>query len=96
MSMILHELTTNAAKYGALSIPSGKIAITSSMEQRPEGEVVYVIWEETGVAGIQRPAKSGFGTKLIETSVRHELGGRVATTFGPFGIRYDFEFPKPL
>jgi PAS domain S-box-containing protein len=96
MSMILHELTTNATKYGALSIASGEIRVSSRLEQGPKGPTVFLTWEEAGVSGTTRPVKSGFGTKLIETSVRHELGGRVTTTFGPNGVRYDFEFPKPM
>jgi PAS domain S-box-containing protein len=96
MSMILHELTTNATKYGALSNPTGKIAVSSKFEHRPRGSVVCLTWQETGVPGTKLPAKSGFGTRLIETSVRHELGGRVTTSFGSDGVRYDFEFPKPM
>ncbi len=96
MSMILHELVTNATKYGALSNSTGEIIVSSKTERRPTGSTVMVTWEEIGVAGTKAPTKSGFGTKLIEVSVRHELGGRVTTTFGSDGVRYDFEFPKPI
>jgi PAS domain S-box-containing protein len=95
ISMVLHELTTNATKYGALSLPSGKIIVSSSVDHRPEGEVVCLTWEEAGVSDTDRPATPSFGTKLIETAVRHELGGRVKATFGSDGVRYEFEFPKP-
>jgi PAS domain S-box-containing protein len=95
MSMILHELTTNATKHGALSVPSGKISLSSKLEHRQEGPVVCITWEETGVFETTLPTKTGFGTRLIETSMRHELGGRVTTSFGSDGIRYDFEFPEP-
>ena len=96
ISMILHELTTNATKYGALSLPSGKIILTSSVDKRPEGQFVCLTWQEVGVVNVTTPAKTGFGTKLIETSARHELGGWVKTVFAPDGVRYEFEFPKPI
>lgn len=95
MSMILHELTTNAAKYGALSRPEGGLMLSSTIEQRLDGKILRLSWRETGVSGITSPAKAGFGTKLIETSIRHDLGGRVETTFTSEGVRYDFEFPQP-
>ena len=96
MSMILHELTTNATKYGALSVPLGKITLTSEQKNREGSSIVCIIWEETGVPGTTQPTKSGFGTRLIETSVRHELGGRAVTSFRSDGVRHEFEFPNPL
>ena len=95
MSMILHELTTNATKYGALSNSTGKIMVSSRLEEHSIGAVVGIIWEEAGVSGSANPAKPGFGTKLIEISARNELGGHVTRRFGPEGVRYEFEFPKP-
>ena len=95
MSMILHELVTNATKYGALSNSTGRIIVSSRLERR-SSSTVCLTWEETGVTGTKLPTKSGFGTKLIEISVRHELAGKVTTTFGSDGVRYDFEFPKPI
>jgi len=96
MSMILHELLTNAAKYGALSTKTGAISLTSGLERRPKGDIARLEWRERGVPGLVAPAGFGFGTKLIETSIRHELGGHVTTTYGPDGVEYTFEFPQPL
>jgi PAS domain S-box-containing protein len=93
MSMILHELITNATKYGALARPEGRIFVEWIVSPEPAGRVSFA-WRETGVAGLTRPRRSGFGTRMIEASVRHELGGEVEVTYGAEGIAYRFEFPS--
>jgi PAS domain S-box-containing protein len=95
MSMILHELVTNAVKYGALSVPAGRIALRWMLADREAAAAeVALFWQETGLTGLQEPEqRSGFGSKLIEMSTRQELGGRVETVYHPEGIRYDFRFP---
>jgi PAS domain S-box-containing protein len=96
ISMILHELTTNAIKYGALR-SGGKIHIQATATPVPDGEAIRLIWQEEGVGDTVAPARSGFGSKLIETSVRHELKGSIAISHGTDGIRYVFEFTlKPV
>jgi len=92
MSMILHELITNAAKYGALSMPSGRIFVEWRVSNA-ENRRVYLTWRETGVQGLVKSRRVGFGTKMIEASVRHELGGTVDIQYGPEGIVYILEFP---
>jgi two-component sensor histidine kinase len=91
VSMILHELITNAAKYGALSVPDGRIFVHWSVSSEAD-RLIRLTWRETGMQGLSRPRKTGFGTRMIEASVQHELGGRVAITYRPEGIHYDFEF----
>jgi PAS domain S-box-containing protein len=95
MSMILHELVTNAVKYGALSVPAGRIALRWTLADREASAAeVALLWEESGLSDLQEPEqRSGFGSKLIEMSTRQELGGRVETIYRPEGIRYDFRFP---
>jgi two-component sensor histidine kinase len=94
LSLILHELVTNAAKYGALSRPAGKVAVTWDL--RPETPLRLTLqWHESGLTGVSPPIRSGFGTRMIEASARHDLGGRVAVTYGAEGVRYDFDFPLP-
>ena len=95
VSMILHELTTNAAKYGALRQADGRIFIDAAVERRAGDAVVRLTWREEGSEIVQPPARKGFGSKLIEASAHHELAGHVTVTYEPHGIRYDFEFPKP-
>ena len=91
MSMILHELTTNAAKYGALR-SGGKIHIMASSKPTQDGDAIQLVWQETGVGESGAPVRSGFGTKLIETSIRHELRGGMEILRGAEGIRYEFDF----
>lgn len=95
VSMILHELTTNAIKYGALRDRAGRIIVTSALAQREAGRIIQLNWRENGVSPLQPPLSRGFGTKLIEAAARHELGGRVRTNYGSEGVNYDFEFPQP-
>lgn len=91
-SMILHELVTNATKYGALARPEGQISIEWDVAPGPPDQL-RLTWRETGVTGLVRPRRTGFGSRMIEASARHELGGTVAVAYGPEGIRYDFTFP---
>jgi two-component sensor histidine kinase len=92
MSMILHELVTNASKYGALAVPAGRIFVEWSVSTEPARRV-RLTWRETGVGQINPPRRSGFGTRMIEASMRHELGGQVAVAYGEDGVSYEFEFP---
>jgi two-component sensor histidine kinase len=93
--MMLHELTTNAAKYGALKT-GGRIHIETSISTAPDNtEMVKLVWFESGVTGMKPKTRSGFGSKLIETSIRHELKGTMQATFEPQGVRYEFLFPVP-
>lgn len=92
LSLILHELVTNASKYGALSSPGGRITIR--WETRMEGNpTIRLLWRETGVPGGAALTKTGFGTRMIETATRHELKGEVIRQFNEGGLEYEFEFP---
>jgi two-component sensor histidine kinase len=95
MSMILHELVTNAVKYGALSIPAGRVGLHWMLADREASAAeVALSWEESGLTDLREPEhKTGFGSRLIEMSMRQELSGRVDTVYRPEGIRYDFRFP---
>jgi two-component sensor histidine kinase len=97
MSMILHELVTNAAKYGALTAPNGGILVewrvSPSDNPAEDLTVVNLVWRETGVPGLRTPRKTGFGTRMIQASIEHELGGVAKVTYGRDGIEYDFAFP---
>ena len=94
VTMILHELVSNATKYGALSTPDGRIHIAWAVSASG-ARMVQLEWRETGLSDLRRPTRRGFGAKLIETSARRELGGEVKAEFAPEGVRYRFNFPKP-
>ena len=92
MSMILHELVTNAAKYGALTQPEGCILIEWGVSSS-DSAMLDLFWRETGVPNVRTPRKLGFGSRMIRASIEHELGGVVQVTYGRDGIAYDFAFP---
>jgi two-component sensor histidine kinase len=87
LSMILHEIATNAAKYGALSNESGTIAldweILDGMPQK-----LRMIWTEAGGPPVVAPVQRGFGSRLIERSARDQLGGEATVDFLPRGVVY--------
>jgi PAS domain S-box-containing protein len=89
LALVLHELATNAAKYGALSIENGRLAV----EWRREGDDVVLDWTETGLARIERPAAQGFGTKVIRASVQDQLRGALSFDWRPEGLVCTVRFP---
>jgi two-component sensor histidine kinase len=93
VALILHELVTNAAKYGALAQPNGRIAIAWRLGG-VDNETLRFMWRENGLTGIKRPNHRGFGSRMVETSVKHELGGRVETSYRDDGVTYEIEFPR--
>jgi len=96
MGMVLHELVTNAAKYGALSAPTGQVSV--SWERRQNGGAVahlILLWRESGGPRIAHEVKPGYGTRLIRELVPYELGGTVDLVFAPEGVSCRIEFPLP-
>lgn len=94
LTMILHELLSNATRHGALTTPRGRIRIAWSVAATPSRRV-RLEWRETGLTDLLRPTRRGFGSRLIEASARRELGGDVEVVFAPAGVCYRFEFPQP-
>jgi two-component sensor histidine kinase len=88
--LILHELVTNASKYGAFSVPEGRISIHWNAGGGPSR--VELKWHETGVPDVSPPSRSGFGTRLIEASIKHDLRGDLTVNYGSDGVRYDLRF----
>jgi two-component sensor histidine kinase len=85
--LLFHELVTNAVKYGALSVPEGRVEITWTVEQKDEERNVDIIWNETGGPPVTQPTRKGFGTTLIQSSIQHELQGAVDLTYEPLGVQ---------
>jgi two-component sensor histidine kinase/CheY-like chemotaxis protein len=83
MALAIHELMTNAAKYGALSVPEGKLDISWSLS--PEGDCT-IDWTETDGPVVQPPTRQGFGSKLIQTTIVYDLGGRADIHYAPSGM----------
>jgi two-component sensor histidine kinase len=93
VAMALHELLTNAAKYGALSTASGTVAIAWSHAAGPLGGRVRLEWKERGGPAVRPPLRRGFGTRFIERTLAEEAHGEAAIRFEPDGVRAVFEAP---
>jgi two-component sensor histidine kinase len=88
LSMIVHEMATNAAKYGALSNDSGFIRLDWEVSAESAGSKLRLIWTEAGGPHVVAPVQRGFGSRLIERSARDQLGGEATVDFLPHGVVY--------
>ena len=93
VAMALHELVTNAVKYGALSSPSGHVSVNWHQPVDGEGTRVKIEWRESGGPSVVGPAKTGYGTTLIREMIPHELGGTVDLAFVSEGVCCQIEVP---
>jgi PAS domain S-box-containing protein len=88
--MALHELGTNAAKYGALSVPSGRVAI--DWETSADGRL-RIAWRERGGPPVAAPTRRGFGLRMIERALATDLAGEAEVAFEPEGLVCRIEAP---
>jgi len=94
VATVLHELVTNAAKYGALSTPDGRVSV--NWDRRSGGdaaESLVITWREIAGPPLTTPIQSGFGTSLIRDLIPHELGGTVDLAFPSNGVSCNIVFP---
>jgi len=94
MGMVLHELATNAAKYGALSAQNGRVSIRweHRLNGHPHSDLVLE-WREVGGPFVVAPENSGFGTSTIRDLIPYEFGGTVDLAFAPSGVGCRLELP---
>lgn len=92
MGMLFHELATNAAKHGALSSGDGRVEAVWRVAGARGRQVLEVEWREHGGPAVVAPTRRGFGSRLIERSLR-QLGGEAALTYAPDGLRCDLRLP---
>jgi two-component system CheB/CheR fusion protein len=95
MGMVLHELATNAAKYGALSVPEGRVEIAWRIadEEADKQHWLRLGWTEEGGPPVDPSSPRGFGTGFITRSVEYELSGRATINLAADGLRCIIEFP---
>ncbi|WP_237213347.1 CheR family methyltransferase [Falsiroseomonas oryziterrae] len=87
LGMVLHELATNAAKYGALSVEGGRVTIAWAEEDRAGAPRFILRWTESGGPKPDpAPTRQGFGSELIERQISHDLGGTAEIAFGEGGL----------
>jgi PAS domain S-box-containing protein len=88
MSLALHELATNAVKYGALSRPEGAVEVSWNLYLDEAGaRHITFLWAESGGPPVSRPIRRGFGTRLIARSFAKASGGKATIDFAPEGVR---------
>jgi len=94
LAMTLHELATNAVKYGALSQNTGQLSVAWKTQR---GNRLLLVWEEKGASSVPKASgRKGFGTQLIDQGIRHNLGGETKTEFRKAGLYVELNVPlKP-
>jgi PAS domain S-box-containing protein len=93
VAMALHELATNAVKYGALSTPAGRVSVAWRLESGPQ-RVLRLRWAEAGGPPVEGPpARRGFGSRVLDATLRRQLGGGVALQWERTGLVCDMEVP---
>jgi two-component sensor histidine kinase len=86
LALMLHELATNAAKYGALSVPDGRVALDWNLEAGSTGLTVRMSWSETNGPVVTPPSQKGFGSRLIERGLVGAVGGTISLDYAPTGL----------
>jgi PAS domain S-box-containing protein len=93
VARVLHELVTNAAKHGALSIPGGHVSVSWNRKPNGEGENLMLVWQEHHGPAVKSEIQSSYGTNLIRNLIPHELGGMVELAFASEGVSCRIEIP---
>jgi two-component sensor histidine kinase len=95
ITLAVHELATNAAKYGALSVPEGRVAIAWTLDgTRGSGRRFQMSWRETGGPPVSPPTRKGFGHVVISEIVASSMGGEVTLEYAPEGVRWTLDLPN--
>jgi two-component sensor histidine kinase len=94
-ALALHELATNAAKYGSLSTATGSVALTWAVENADAAPRLEVQWCERGGPTVEPPKRSGFGLRLLERGLATELDAEVRIEYHPSGLTCDISAPLP-
>ena len=93
VAKVLHELVTNAAKHGALSIPGGHVSVDWDRKPNGDGANLSLVWQELDGPTVKSEAQSSYGTNLIRNLIPHELGGKVDLVLAPEGVSCRIEIP---
>jgi len=93
LSMALHELTSNAARHGALSRPEGRVRVSWTLSGDARDRTLLFRWDEKGGPPVRPPSSSGFGRTLLERGLAYELRGEASLQFEEEGVRYWLSVP---
>ena len=91
LTMVFHELATNAAKYGALSGAQGSVRVSWRIDE--ERKLLIFHWEENVPGGTESPVRISFGSRLIDTNIQHQLGGTLERRWTPAGLCFEAHIP---
>jgi two-component sensor histidine kinase len=93
LGLLFHELATNAAKYGALSSPYGRVHVAWAVREDATPSRLSITWTEERGPKVTAPSRQGFGSRLIERSLQGELGGQAKLEFREDGLRCEISLP---
>jgi len=93
LGLAFHELATNAAKYGALSKPTGQVRVVWDVLKSSEPSTLRLKWTETGGPPVKKTGRKGFGTIVIERGLSMDLDGEVHVDFNPSGLAFSVDIP---
>lgn len=88
LALVIHELATNAAKYGALSVPAGRVAVGWKLDQK----MLTVDWAESGGPPVHAPERNGFGSQIMKATIERQLKGNLKHEWRPDGLHCSFSF----
>ncbi len=94
LGLALHELGTNAAKYGALSVTGGRVDISWREEYSADGALIALLWREENGPPVTPPARRGFGSRITESLVARSVGGTAVIDYRPSGLTWTLTFPR--
>lgn len=94
LGMAFHELATNAAKHGALSVPEGRVSVTWSLAGEPDARVLTLLWEETGGPAVPHAKSTGFGTKVLEQLTPAAVRGEAKVEHKASGLTWELKAPQ--
>lgn len=93
LSMALHELATNAIKHGALAVPEGQLQVRCATSPE-QPDCIRIDWFEADGPAVSRERQSGFGMRLVKSTVERELGGKLQISFGADGVNCEIDLPR--
>jgi two-component system, chemotaxis family, CheB/CheR fusion protein len=92
-ALAIHELATNAIKYGALSRPKGRVDVTWRVYDASDPAELIFDWRERGGPRVEPPRRKGFGTELLERTLSFELKGKTTLAYNPTGLQCTIAIP---
>ena len=93
LNMAFHELATNAAKYGSLSVGGGRVFVSWTIDRGEEPNAIVIDWREAGGPTVEPSLRRGFGSRLLEQGLAREFDGDVQLTFAPEGVSCRMKLP---